>query len=274
MRPRHCRLPFTQLTLVEKDSPNFAKQVAEQAQHYSSWRDVQTDGNCFYRAVAYSLLEHYCRPFTPLSELEGFCKRLWCQETEPLRDEDIPHYKLVLQVLLQLCEKKRNSNLAMQAALDLLEIEDFMHAMIRVLRFVAWSAIIAYQPNPYYEGFEETEDMRGILEWGRASGDLDASGIAWGLDISIKLVEMGRANVAAVVSRFEPGRRVHAHGPHNELPADPKGRLCFHVGLNAGHFVVFYPKDLELLEEEQEGRYQVKRDCGEEEKQKYALLMR
>jgi len=54
-----------------------------------------------------------------------------------------------------------------------------MGAMIRVFRFVAWSAIVAYRPNPYYEGLEETEEMKGLLEWTRASGNLDATGIAW-----------------------------------------------------------------------------------------------
>ena len=62
--------------MLESGSSNFAKQVAELASRYSAWRDVRTDGNCFYRAVAHTLLEHYCRPFTPLSELEAFCKRL------------------------------------------------------------------------------------------------------------------------------------------------------------------------------------------------------
>ena len=80
--------------------------------------------------------------------------------------------------------------------------------------------------------------------------------------------------MAAVVSRFEPGRPVHSRGSHNELPADPKGRLCLRIGLNAGHFIVFYPRNLEQLEEEQEGGYCVKGDCGEGEKQRYAVLMR
>lgn len=274
MLPHYSRLPFTGLTVLEKDSPNFAKQVAELAQRYCAWRDVRSDGNCFYRAVAHTLLEHYCRPFTPLSELEGFCKRLCWQETEPIRDEDIPHYKIVLPVLRKLHELKQNSSFAMQTAQDLLANEDFMGAMIRVLRFVAWSAIVAYHPNPYFEGLEETEEMKGILEWRCPSGDLDATGIAWGLDVCLELVELGRANLAAVTSRFEPGSRVHAQGPHNELPPDPKGRLCLRIGLNAGHFIVFYPRDLELLEEEQEGNYRMKGDCGEGEKQKYALLMR
>ena len=146
--------------------------------------------------------------------------------------------------------------------------------MIRVLRFVAWSAIVAYRPDPYYDGFEETEEMKRVLEWKRASGDLDATGIAWGLDVCLELVELGRANVAAVVRRFEPGRHVHSRGSHSELPADPNGRLCMRIGLNAGHFIVFYPRNLEQLEEEQESGYRVKGDCGEGEKQRYAVLMR
>ena len=81
MLPHNARLPFSELTGLERDSYNFAKQVAELASRYSAWRDVRTDGNCFYRTVAHTLLEHYSRPFTPLSELEDFCKRLCWQET-------------------------------------------------------------------------------------------------------------------------------------------------------------------------------------------------
>ena len=58
-----------------------------------------------------------------------------------------------------------------------------------MLRFVAWSAIVAYRPNPYYEGLEETEEMKGLLEWKRASGNLDATGIAWGLDVCKHVVD-------------------------------------------------------------------------------------
>jgi len=138
---------------------------------------------------------------------------------------------------------------------------------------VAWSAIVAYRPNPYYEGLEETEEMKGLLEWKRASGNLDATRIAWGLDVCLELVELGRANVAVVVSRFEPGRRVHIRGSHNELPANPNCRLCLRIGLNAEHFIVFYSRNLEQLEEEEEGENRVKGDCGEGEKQRYAVLM-
>ena len=42
------------------------------SQSYPAWRQSARDGNSFYRCLAVLLLEHYCRPDTPLSEFQDF----------------------------------------------------------------------------------------------------------------------------------------------------------------------------------------------------------
>ena len=269
------RLAFEKLTSVEKDSRNFAKQVGEQSEHYSAWRDVRSDGNCFYRAVACALLEHYCRPFTPLSELENFCRRLDYQETEPARDENIADYLLVLRVLMKVMDlKKAGSPTVMEVAHQLLSSDTFLIPFIKVLRYVAWSALKAFHPEPYWEGLEEEPETKLLLDNRHSAGDLDAIGIAWGLDVKLRLVEMGKANVEVNIKQFEPGTRVHAQQPDNCIPTDPTGRLHLHVGLNAGHFMAFYPEGLQKFEEEREQRYVQRVEADPENCESYARLIR
>lgn len=269
------RLPFLQLTEVEQGSPNFAKQVAEQAEFYSSWRDVRSDGNCFYRAVSYGLLEHYCRPFTPVSEFKHFYIRLYYQETEPVLDENIADYSLVLRILKKLLDLKVASCPdLMDKAHELLACDSFLTPFIKVLRYVAWSSIKAFHPEPYYEGFEDDEETKKLLRDRHAAGDLDSIGIAAGLDVDLKLVEMGKANIDVITKTFEAGTRVHAQQPGKTIPSDPKGRVHLHIGLNAGHFLAFYLKELKDLEEERNQHYYLLKEADQENCERYARLIR
>ena len=270
------RLPFLQLASIEEDSPNFQKQVTEQEKLYSAWRDVRSDGNCFYRAVAWGLLEHFCRPFTPVSELETFYRRLFYQETKAVRDEDVSDFHTVLQVILLLIQHKQTNDPGLMFIVgQLLVTDDFTGPLIRVLRYVAWAAIGAFQPDPYFEGMEEMEEMMALLQDGHAAGDLDAIGIANGFDVVLHQVSMGRSNYSVISTVFEPTTsRLHKVGLSAIVPRAPQERPHIHIGLNGGHFMAFYRKGLETLETEEQGKYRVLKDIDEGTVAEYERISR
>jgi hypothetical protein len=121
---------------------------------------------------------------------------------------------------------------------------------------------------------ENDEDAKMMLRDRHAAGDLDAIGIAAGLDVDLKLVEMGKANIDVITKTFEAGTRVHAQQPGKIIPPDPKGRVHLHIGLNAGHFLAFYLEPLEDLEEERNQHYVQLKEADQENCELYASLIR
>jgi ubiquitin thioesterase protein OTUB1 len=52
------KMPLANLELQYKESPNFLAQVKKLETNYKSFRQIRGDGNCYFRAFLYSLVEH------------------------------------------------------------------------------------------------------------------------------------------------------------------------------------------------------------------------
>ena len=219
---------FADLAQLFPGSPNFTGQVQRLSSHYSAWRDVPADGNCFYRAVAFGLLEHLLNPTAPYQELELLYKRIRWQEM-PVPDDRVTDYMTVLTVLHELLQKKREGYADFSAQLmHLMQDSAFMKSFINVLRNLSYQSLLLFKPEGiYYAGCEE--DMRENLRFGQQSGEADMLGLSSGLDISITQVTMGPSDFQETLLQFPSKRRVTQTG------------ITVHAGLIGGHFYAFYP---------------------------------
>ena len=244
------RRPLSELASLHPDSPNFLKLVGVLSNEYSSWRDVYADGNCLYRTVSRSLLEHFCRPFTDVCEFENFYKRIYYQEVPyASEDEDLKMWFTVLITIQRLIDWKRNNLEGLMEEVDrLLVSDDFMGAFIPLLRHLAHTAFLYFKPaDIYYEGIENEADISKMLGVGNLSGHYDYIGLGLALDVDFIEVELGATHFQVVRAKYD-GRR-------DRKGEDWVRRLVIHVGLIDGHHYVFYPKGLETLESIEQKKY-------------------
>ena len=221
---------FTEIIQEAPDSPNFRRQVERLSTKYEYWRDVPADGNCFYRSIAYSLLDHFLSPSTPLSDFEMFYKRLRWQELT-LPDERITDYFLVISVLFHLLQAKQQpGNTDFSSKIDtLMQSDAFVKPLIRVLRNLTYQSILTFKPEGlFYPGCED--EYRENLRFGQQSGEVDYIGLSSALEVTITVVTLGKSDYSETVHDF-PSRR-------NTEP----NALCLHTALISGHFHSLYAK--------------------------------
>lgn len=219
---------FTELAQLFPGSPNFAGQVQRLSASYAAWRDVPADGNCFYRSIAFGLLEYLLSPAAPYEELELLFKRIRWQEM-PIPDDRVADYMTVLTVLFELLQKKHEGYADFSEQLmHFMQDSDFMKSFINVLRNLSYQSLLLFKPEGiYYAGCEE--DMRENLRFGQQSGEADMLGLSSALDISITQVTMGSSDFQETLTRFPSKRRAAQAG------------ITVHTGLIGGHFYAFYP---------------------------------
>lgn len=222
--------PFSELCEEVPDSENFLQQVQRLSSQYAGWRPVLADGNCFYRAVAFALLEELLGSET-LGPLELLYKRLRWQEL-PLSDGRIEDYLVVMLVLLGLIEKKREGNRDFEGNLVyLMRKKSFTQPLIRVLRHMTYESVLFFKPaGLFYPGC--AQDLSEDLQFGHSSSEVDLIGLSTALDINITQVTMGRSDRSETVKEFISRRK------------DTKAEITVHVGLIGGRFYALYPKKL------------------------------
>jgi len=220
--------PFAELISEVPDSPNFQSQAQRLSPKYAAWRNVPADGNCFYRSVAFALLDYLLSPATPIQDLEMLFKRIRWQEM-PLPDDLITDYMAVSMVLMEIWKKKQAGNPNFEGFLmNLLGSNEYMFPFIKVLRNLSYQSLLFFKPEGiYYAGCEE--DMRENLRFGQQSGEADLLGLSSALDINIVQVTMGASDYQETITQFSSQRR------------EMKVRAMLHVGLISGHFYAFYP---------------------------------
>lgn len=224
---------FAELSQLFQGSPNFAIQVERLSTVYSAWRDVPADGNCFYRSVAFGLLEYLLSPVAPYEELELLYKRIRWQEM-PIPDDRVADYMIVLIVLADLLQKKYAGYADFSTLLmRIMQDSDFMRSFIQVLRNLSYQSLLLFKPEGiYYAGCEE--DMRENLRFGQQSGEADMLGLSSGLDINITQVTMGPSDFRETQLQFPSKRRA------------TQARITVHTGLIGGHFYAFYPSQTQV----------------------------
>ena len=220
--------PFAELITEVPNSPNFQSQAQRLSSKYAAWRNVPADGNCFYRSVAFALLDYLLSPATPIQDLEMLFKRIRWQEM-PLPDDRITDYMTVLKVLMDIWGKKQAGNPNFEGFLmNLLGLNEFMIPFINVLRNLSYQSLLFFKPEGiYYAGCEE--DMRENLRFGQQSGEADMLGLSSALDINLVHVTMGASDYQETITQFSSQRR------------EMKVLVTLHVGLISGHFYAFYP---------------------------------
>lgn len=220
---------FTELIQEVPDSANFLHQVQRLSSQYTGWRAVPADGNCFYRAVAFALLEELLSPQTLLEPLELLYKRLRWQEL-PLSDERIEDYFVVMLVLQALIEKKRDGKADFEGHLAyLMRKKSFAKPLIQTLRHMTYQSILFFKPaGIFYPGC--AQDLSEDLQFGHSSSEVDLIGLSTALDINITQVTMGRSDRSETVKEFISRRK------------ETKADITVHVGLIGGRFYALYPK--------------------------------
>lgn len=107
--PKTCgdhRLPILSLEKVFKYSPvqrELAKRLKEK---YTHWRRIRGDGDCYYRAVAVSYMEHLCRRTTDAREILSFGEGLKRQSSAFVIREFAPQFKRFVKEVTELAELK------------------------------------------------------------------------------------------------------------------------------------------------------------------------
>jgi ubiquitin thioesterase protein OTUB1 len=108
------------------------------SQTYSAWRRSRGDGNCFYRCLGVLLLEHFCRPDTPLQEFYAIYTEMLSQNRHFVlsltSEQDLGIFKLFAKLLKDLYNKRTNSENAFQHLQYCLQRQSVDKAMIVAMR--------------------------------------------------------------------------------------------------------------------------------------------
>ena len=217
---------------LHPESPNFKKLVGEIAPDFEAWRNCRGDGNCFYRAVAGGLLDHYLVQEVDVKGFKAWYSNLYHQqfriEAETGTESIIANYRVVLKVLYSLLTFKENQPGYLPYLLDkLLNSELFMIPLIEVFRHLA-AAGAKYALQDYLL----PEDLAEILTMGHLASDTDVKGLSYALHCSIVQVEIGTAN-------YEPVKR-----PINNEQRD---EFQLNVLLTDGHYSTLLKRKAQIL---------------------------
>lgn len=197
------RLPLKALKISFKYRENISDLVDELGIRYETWTRSRGDGNCYYRSVGASYLEHLFRRTTPLSESQTFLDNLISAEGIYSLYPDDPfsaNYREIFtknlmymigiksDVLSDL--ENRNYSEVMIKLHNLLHADDFDLVMIKELRNIAANYL---QTNEDIHAFLD-EPLEAQLSHMRHMGR-EASGVEFlcmsqALKVNINHVEM------------------------------------------------------------------------------------
>jgi len=134
---RH-RLPIQSLQWEFKWNPLMVQKFQMLNQPYSAWRRSRGDGNCFYRCLGVLLLEHYCRPDTPLPQFFELLSEMINQNRHfaltLANEHDLGTFKLFAKLFKDLYHKRVKGEETFQYLQYCLQRQNVDKAMIRVMR--------------------------------------------------------------------------------------------------------------------------------------------
>lgn len=234
------RIRIEHLKQLKRFKPEFALQVNLLKEEFSSWRKSRGDGNCYYRAVAYSYLEHLCRFGVSSQSLREFYMRIYLQIGEfSLSSWGDQFDKYFICVLIRLKELMTVKELTGASVEHLeyiyLQDHDFDASMIKLLKLSVFNYLQANKG-------EFSEFLARPLE------EMQAEVLADGLE-SEGVVFQVMANVldAAIVHVLLP-ENMSTVCKQEFLPKNAGRKPVLTLLLRPGHYDILYPLEADLLD--------------------------
>lgn len=226
---RH-RLPIGCLQGEFKWNAVMVQKFRDLSAPYSAWRRSRGDGNCFYRCLGVLLLEHFCRPSTPIQHFHSITVRIINQEDHFVIDQSLDslqQFKRYILMLKDLFIMKTKGENAFQHLQYLLQRSANDAAMVVAMRHYTASYLQRHREDPdlvpFVDDFEEL--VAEIKEYGReAEGTaLFAAARCFDVVLHILTVDNKSSNLTETVygpadSGFFPAFSVlHLPGHYNYL---------------------------------------------------------
>ena len=168
---RH-RLPIASLQGEFKWNAVMVQKFRELSAPYSAWRRSRGDGNCFYRCLGVLLLEHLCRPGTPIQQFQALTIKIINQEDHFMIDASpagLPQFKLYIIMLKELFTMKTQGENVFQHLQYLLQRSANDAAMIVAMRHYTASYLQRHSADPDLVPFLDNlaEVIAEIKEYGK-----------------------------------------------------------------------------------------------------------
>lgn len=223
---------------IYRFSELFQNEIGKLENDFGSWRESRGDGNCYYRSLATSLLEHFCRPTTSLDQLGYFMERM-CRDQifEPyIQKIDYRPYRVYESITQLYRTKQSNPHILRDSLEQLLLDRTFDLGMVCLMRNIAINYLTAYKDHPEIEPLYEilydgTRDM--ITELGVEAEGLTFLCLAEALGLSINHVIL--SNTTPYSSQmFKPSYK----GVFPQL----------YIWFRTGHYDILYSKAQVLVD--------------------------
>mmetsp|Transcript_32344 Transcript_32344/g.55994 ORF Transcript_32344/g.55994 Transcript_32344/m.55994 type:complete len:425 (+) Transcript_32344:3565-4839(+) len=225
---------------IYRFSQSFQEQMGLLEKDYSSYRESRGDGNCYYRSVGTTYIEHLCRAGTPIEEFHDFLMRF---DSDPnfrlILGKDLDYRQMGLfEALAYLADfKQRYSPQEVRRQLDIyLKHQPFDLAIVKLMRTIAANFLMNNRNHPEIEPLfevlsEYTYDM--MVSMGTEAEGLTFYCIAEGLGLCIKHVILNNKEPYST-QVYKPRRR---------------GRFpCIYIWFRTGHYDILYSPAQHKLE--------------------------
>ena len=223
------KLPILSLQEEFKHNPIIQQSIQEMAKNYSSWRPCRGDGNCYFRAVGVSLVEHFAKSTCPIHQLNKFYN---CLQAKKGVYSSIPNYtqrEKFLELLAYIYKLKLHSpETAIQEIQNLFQDSALDQVLVSEMRTLAYNYLIHHYKSPEISYFMigSIESVSGnILEFGKEAEGVVFYCMAKVLQVNITHIIMDRSSLSK--TKFESDNPV----------AD------LHVLLRPGHYDILYPEE-------------------------------
>lgn len=197
------RLPLKALKISFRYRENISDLVDELSIKYETWTRSRGDGNCYYRSVGASYLEHLFRRTTPLSESQVFLNNLISASgvfsLYPQDPNSADYRDIFTENLMHMIEIKsevlkdlenRNYSEVMIKLHNLLHADDFDLVMIKELRSIAANYL---ETNVDLNAFLDVPlevQLSHMRHMGREASGLEFLCMSQALKVNINHVEM------------------------------------------------------------------------------------
>lgn len=234
------RIRIEHLKLLKRFKPEFAQQVEILKEEFSSWRKSRGDGNCYYRAVAYSYLEHLCRFGVSTQSLREFYMRIYLQigdfSLSSWGDQFDKYFICVLIRLKELMTVKEMTGTAVEHLEYIYLADNFFDAgMIRLLKLGVYNYLQTHREE--FSDFltKPMEEMQAeVLADGLESEGVVFKVMANVLDAAIMHVMLHDSTMGICKQEFLP----------NSAGRKPVLTLL----LRPGHYDMLYPLQADLVD--------------------------
>ena len=139
--PKTCgeqRLPIRSLSKVSKFNAIQGELTKRLSEKYTHWRRIRGDGDCYYRSVAVSYMEHLCRRTTDVGEIMLFAEGLKAQRNAFVLREFASQYKHFVREVAALADLKAAGGDALSQLQERFKDMRYDQSAAATFRCIAW----------------------------------------------------------------------------------------------------------------------------------------